>query len=523
MVNASLFRLPSTELSAILRGKKIRLPHACLTLMGVEVAAQFGLADEKGQALIPERRYTDKFDPIKFLRYWPFNAEGICDQEVLLPRQVVTLHAAGQTAQDVTDQLSTAARDLLTAIAEYKVKFMVQQRMPDGQTQWVERPSTTTRQEEYKGVWRANIQKAFLNYQFRQLQELRRVLKKQVFQTVHPGCFAPLIPDPTLGIDQVRIPAEIWPAFAGQHALVLRHPVLEVVYRMKPVKGSDMAIGLNPLLYDKIGADCDGDSLFVTPIPNDLDGGKVSVNHEHIVYDEANVLLPMLPQGHAKCLPVDIPPLNLHDFGPESEFTKFVGQHKIRNFKNAVWEPMDEATYWQESLNAAGRFRWEKDSIGRADWIRRSLVVMTDDPQIVRSINRFCGSVSQKAIDAGKHRENFPLEAYMRCFNCRYEAMGGHGPYMAKFDNARDMAAMLVELTDLHEMMDDALTVSEMLFAWPEFREIGMQGLIEHYFPWWAFMSIKRPSLPRSGRMMKEARILMNLDSSLAGQVNLYF
>lgn len=124
---------------------------------------------------------------------------------------------------------------------------------------------------------------------------------------------------------------------------------------------------------------------------------------------------------------------------------------------------------------------------------------------------------------AGKHRENFPLNEYMDAFNCRFQVMGNKGPYMAKFQSAEEMAAVMVELTDLREMMDDALVVSRMLFEWPEFREIGMQGLIERYYPWWAFMSIKRPARPKGGKMMKEARILMNLDTAVTGQANLFW
>lgn len=250
MLNASLFRLPSTELKAAVTGKKLTLPFPCLSLMGAEVAARFGLTGPTGEPLISKRIYIDKFDPITFLRYWPFSAEAICENEVLLPKHVVQLHASGAMARDETDQLSTAARDLMTAIVEYKAKFIIKKMQPNGQEQEIEKTSTSDRQESYKASIRANVQRAFLNYQFRQLGELKRVLRKQVFQTVHPGCFAPLVPDPMLAIDQVRIPSEIWGAFRGNHALVLRHPVLEVLYRLKPVKGSEMAIGLHPLLFD---------------------------------------------------------------------------------------------------------------------------------------------------------------------------------------------------------------------------------------------------------------------------------
>lgn len=521
MVNILLNRMPSNELKN--QGRKVKLPCPCLTLMGVEIALQFDVTDAAGEPVIPNDRYAKRFDPKKFLLYWPYDAVGLVDTEVVLPRQVTHLTAAGLDAEDMTDQLSTAARDLLGAIEEYEQKFTKLQTLHDGTEVRIESKAFTPRAEAFKASLRAGVQKAFLNYQFKQLLELRRLLKKQVFQVGHPGCNAPLICDPTLAVDEVRVPSEIFATFSGCDALVLRHPVLDTVYRLKVVEGSDRVIALNSLLLHKLNADVDGDSLFVTPIPKDLDGGQLSNMADSIVYDEADVLMPLL-EGQQRQLPVNVPPLNLHDFGPESENSKFVAAHGIRNFKNAVWGPMDQETYFSESLAAAARFRWEKDSIGKADSVRRSLLVMTTDPEEIRSINRFCGSVSQKAIDAGKHREEFPLDNYMQAFDCKYVGTLRDGSTrIFKFKDRLEMAQTMVMLTGLPELTEDALRIATMLFDWPEFPKLGVRKLIERYFPWWAFASIKQTVTPRDEKMMREARILTRLDSAMAGECNLYF
>ena len=514
------------ELKLKQAGEDLILPFPCLNLMGCYMLAKW---------IDCENPYRDSFDPHRVLMNASININPYISFKVDLPKEIISIRPINEydePVDEVFDQVSEAAMILIDLVDDYHEKFFLR----DAQGQYTkEKPTISFPQGQFKSNMRSQIQKALTSFYMRTLWKLKSVLHSHIFKSPFPGFYAPLLPDPSLAIDEVGIPCDIFPMFEGQDALVLRHPVLEWLYRLKPVKLTQMVIGLNPALFDAIGADSDGDQCFVTPIPAVLDvpldetgefnkeafASRCKPSPDSLTISEAMSLVgtqDLKDKRISTDHPANIKSLSLFSM-LDGSFCKKMQDKGIRKYNDPIIWPVNNTELWKESIDAAARFAYEKQAIRRADSIRRTLLIVLDiDAETLRSVNCFCSRVTQMALDAGKHKIEFPLDDYSLIFRGRTKDFRGRIVQAAHVNELKEDLKKL----DVPNLEDGEFILEQLVKQYPDFLAIGgLKAIYKKYFPLHAMSTIKQSydgfSTP------PELLCLMQSDLAIIGLGNFWF
>lgn len=479
-------------------GRILALPFPCLSWIGSQLLREF----------LPER-----LDPRDILFNIHENIEAYFESCAVLPDSVISLRGGKMVAIELLDPLSKEACNLISAVDHFCETFRFEK---DGKT--YETIAKSDAQKKFKSDLRVKVQTAFIKYQQRQLMYLKSLLRNDLYKSPHAGCFAPAIADPSLSTHQVRVPASIWPICKRSDVLVFRHPVLKVVYRLAPIPGSGYTIGIHPHLAKELGLDHDGDSLFVSPIPHEYKGEYYSVETP----DEA---MKLLSHGFTTNEPAEVPPLSLAGLGHRGSFMDWIKDQGVKNYDNPVISPFSNEDFAEAADMAAGRFAWEKFAIGPVDRVRRSLEVLLSEhgEEVLKAICKFCSECTQTAIDAGKHKKKFEINRYQLAFRGKYLTTDERNGRVraANFDHPSEMAEELVSITGLSHLYEHAFTIACALFSFADFTELGLNGLLEKFWPFYALSIVNRGNTIDLQELSPEARCLCSIEHALPGLANI--